>query len=466
MKNPEIVQDVLEQRRQHVEDKQEQKIERYETLAEKHQRESQQRYKTASKMASAIPFGQPILVGHHSEKSDRAYRKRINQNYDKASEHADTATHYQDKLEGIHNNTAISSDDPDAIAKLEQKLEGLQHNQAEMKRINKIIRSTKKLEGEERVKVVAEKANISESGAQKLLAPDFCGRIGYPSYALTNNNATIRNTKQRIEQLRADLDRIAEQGEAAETHHDDLGVTVIENNVVNRIQLDFDRRLTKPAYQIVKRQSFNRTKEGIFQRKLNNSGRYAVDQVLIALRELDEVLEPVPVVAPIPEPDPTLPMSCGYCGHKHPHDTDLVFCDHCIDSPYLKPEHYHLLRLKPGDRLSTKRAKLTEDEQQFLVPAITEAQTKANAARQQQQAEKKRIDIKKKYDKTIKQAQMEFDGFTWLLGHGVNTENCIFYSHTLTFNFGWKSPISSEVKTQLEQALSGFPFPVEYKTHQ
>lgn len=57
MKNPEIVQDVLEQRRQHVEDKQEQKIERYETLAEKHQRESQQRYKTASKMASAIPFG-------------------------------------------------------------------------------------------------------------------------------------------------------------------------------------------------------------------------------------------------------------------------------------------------------------------------------------------------------------------------------------------------------------------------
>lgn len=465
MKNSEIVQDVLEQRRQHVEDKQERKIERYEELAEKHQKESQQRYQTASKMASAIPFGQPILVGHHSEKSDRAYRKRIDNNYGKAFEHADTAQHYQDKLEGIQSNTAISSDDPDAISKLEQKLEGLEHNQAEMKRINKIIRSTQKLEGETRVKAVAEKANISESTAQELLAPDSCGRIGYPSYSLTNNNATIRNTKQRIKRLKADLDRIAEQGETAETRHDDLGVTVIENNVVNRIQLDFDRRLTKPAYQVVKGESFNRTKEGIFQRKLNSSGRYAVDQVLIALRKLDEVLEPIPVVAPVPEPDPTLPKSCGYCGYKHPHDTSLVFCDHCIGSPYLSPDSYHLLRLMPDDQRRSKRAKLTEDEQQFLVPAIVEAQTKANAARQQQQAEKKRVDIKKEYDKSIKQAQTEFDGFTWLLDHGINTENCIFYSHKLTFSFGWQSPVSLEVKENLEQALSGFPFSVEYKTH-
>ncbi|KAI9129860.1 DUF3560 domain-containing protein [Acaryochloris sp. CCMEE 5410] len=467
MNNPEVVQDVLEQRRQHVEDKKERKIERYEELAEKHQKESQQRYETASKMASAIPLGQPILVGHHSEKGDRAYRKRVNQNYDKAAEHADTAQRYQDKLEGIQNNTAISSDDPDAIAKLKHKLEGLQQLQDEMKRINKIIRSTKKLEGEARVKAVAEKANISKSRAQELLTPDFCGRIGYPNYSLTNNNATIRNTKQRIEQLKADLERIAEQGESAETRHDDLGVTVIENNVVNRIQLDFDRRLTKPAYRIVKGQSFNRTREGIFQRRLNSAGRYAVDQVLKALRELDSVLEPVPVAPPVskPEPDPTLPKSCGYCGHKHPHDTELVFCDHCIGSPYLSPDSYHLLRLMPDDQRRSKRAKLTEDEQQFLVPVIVDAQTKANAARQQQQAEKKRVDIKKEYDKAITKAQTEFDGFTWLLDHGVNTENCIFYSHTLVFSFGWQSPISVEVIEQLEQALGGFPFSVEYKTH-
>lgn len=465
MNNSEIVQDVLEQRRQHVEDKTERKIERYENLAKKHQEESQRRYKTASKMAEAIPFGQPILVGHHSEKADRSYRKRINNNFRKAFEHGDTAQHYQDKLEGIQNNTAISSDDPDAIAKLEQKLEGLQHNQAEMKRINKVIRSTKELEGEARVKAVAEKANISESMAQELLTPDFGNCIGFPSYSLTNNNATIRNTKQRIKQLKADLERIAEQGETAETRHDDLGVTVIENNITNRIQLDFDRRLTKPAYQIVKGQSFNRTKEGIFQRKLNNPGRYAADQVLKALRELDEILEPVPVVAPIPEPDPTLPKSCGYCGHEHPHDTDLVFCDHCLGSPYLTPDHYYLLRLKQGERFSIKREKLTDEEQSVLVPAIVNAQTKANAVRQQKQAEKKRIDIKKEYDKTIKATQMEFDGFTWLLDHGINTENCIFYSHKLMFSFGWQSPISAEVKAQLEQALQDFQFPVEYKTH-
>ncbi len=31
--------------------------------------------------------------------------------------------------------------------------------------------------------------------------PDFCGRTGFPDYALQNNNANIRRIKQRIEEL-------------------------------------------------------------------------------------------------------------------------------------------------------------------------------------------------------------------------------------------------------------------------
>ena len=35
-------------------------------------------------MASVIPFGQPILVGHHSERRDRSYRDRIRSTEDRA----------------------------------------------------------------------------------------------------------------------------------------------------------------------------------------------------------------------------------------------------------------------------------------------------------------------------------------------------------------------------------------------
>ena len=37
-----------------------------------------------------------------------------------------------------------------------------------------------------------------EARAALLLKPDDCGRIGFPDYALTNNNANIRRMKERL----------------------------------------------------------------------------------------------------------------------------------------------------------------------------------------------------------------------------------------------------------------------------
>jgi len=43
---------------------------------------------------------------------------------------------------------------------------------------------------------------LTEQQAIKIMQPDYCGRIGFASYSLTNNSANIRSTQQRIEQLR------------------------------------------------------------------------------------------------------------------------------------------------------------------------------------------------------------------------------------------------------------------------
>lgn len=55
----------------------------------------------ADRLASAIPFGQPILIGHYSEKGDRGFRGRIQSKYAKESELRNKADYHTQKAENI-----------------------------------------------------------------------------------------------------------------------------------------------------------------------------------------------------------------------------------------------------------------------------------------------------------------------------------------------------------------------------
>jgi len=59
--------------KQDFEERREKRIETAQQRALKNETESNFLYKKAKEMASMIPLGQPILVGHHSEKGDRNY---------------------------------------------------------------------------------------------------------------------------------------------------------------------------------------------------------------------------------------------------------------------------------------------------------------------------------------------------------------------------------------------------------
>lgn len=77
----------------------ERRADRSEYKAEKTSEESNRLYEKAKDMASIIPFGQPILVGHHSEQRDRNYRSKIQNTYGKAFELQDKVEYYKDKAE-------------------------------------------------------------------------------------------------------------------------------------------------------------------------------------------------------------------------------------------------------------------------------------------------------------------------------------------------------------------------------
>lgn len=118
------------------------------------------------------------------------------------------------------------------------KLEKLQKHHEQMKTFNAMMRKKQSPE------VIAEKTGISIENVNKLMQPDFCGRLGFPQYKLTNNLATIKNTQDRIKVLSNKVE--AQETGAKREYITDLCKIVVSGEA-DRIQLYFDG---KPSDQI------------------------------------------------------------------------------------------------------------------------------------------------------------------------------------------------------------------------
>jgi len=86
------------------------RADRLDARAAKHDAEAEARYKAAKDIMDRIPLGQPILVGHHSERGARADQKRIHNHSDKMVEAMGKARADQRAAEAArHNATAADS---------------------------------------------------------------------------------------------------------------------------------------------------------------------------------------------------------------------------------------------------------------------------------------------------------------------------------------------------------------------
>lgn len=168
---------------------------------------------TALDMARAIPFGQPIMVGHYSEKRDRNYRGRIASKFERAAESQDMAAHHAAKADGIAAQLegSIFSDDDDAIPALEAKIARLEAQQERDKKTN----AAYKKGGIAALQAAGFVANTPEAAASLEKSMALCwDRRPVAGFTLSNRNATIRNAKKRIEIIKAREARTA-KAEAA-----------------------------------------------------------------------------------------------------------------------------------------------------------------------------------------------------------------------------------------------------------
>ena len=116
---------------------------------------------------------------------------------------------------------------------------------------------------------------FSEANINKLFNPDFCGRLGFPSFATTNNSAEIRRLKKRIEEL------TNKQAAAPVVQETELYTYSEEDN---RCQFEFNGKPSEEIRNILKANSFKWSpSRGTWVRQLTGNGQWAARRVKEAL---------------------------------------------------------------------------------------------------------------------------------------------------------------------------------------
>jgi hypothetical protein len=209
------------------------RIDRLRARAERAQAEANSAFKRADQIASFIPMGQPILVGHHSERRHRRDRAKSHNGMRKGVEQSKLAAELERRADVAEESDAISSDDPEAVTLLRAKLVQLEAKRERYKEINTTIRTAQrhaKKDGKpwEPIAVAALiDIGVRSGEATDLVTPDFAGRIGVAPYQLTNLGGNIARVQKRIEQLEARASRSVPEPEC----YGDIRVEESENRV-------------------------------------------------------------------------------------------------------------------------------------------------------------------------------------------------------------------------------------------
>ena len=243
----------------------EERAQRLRNRAERYRKESNQHYEGAKTLASLIPLGQPILVGHHSEGSHRRHIERIHRGYEKSFDLSIEADSLERAARAAENNATIFSNDPKAVEALKEKIAAAEANQELMKKANVLIR---KGDREGVVELLGEKI------ASEVLSPNHFGGIGYPSFSLTNNNCNIRRMKERLASL--------EKVKALPLSNNEInGIRIERDPNEFRLRLFFDVKPDEKTREKLKRLGFRWAPSvGSWQRHLNPAGERALRDFL------------------------------------------------------------------------------------------------------------------------------------------------------------------------------------------
>jgi hypothetical protein len=245
------------------------RIERQRTRAEKLRAGAKASHDRAKSIGDAIPMGQPILIGHHSQKRHERDLGKIDKSMRKSVELTRAADTLERRAARAEKSDAVSSDDPEAVAKLRAKLTEVDNDRGRMRDANIAIRAggdvARRLKG----------LGFSETRVKELLKPDPMGRIGFPAYALQNASTESARIKARIANLEK---RAASPARAPETIG---GATISEAE--NRVRIVFRCVPPESVRKELKGSGFHWSRSiGAWQRMTSNAAWSEAKRILTA----------------------------------------------------------------------------------------------------------------------------------------------------------------------------------------
>ncbi len=215
------------------EEKRAARIERLNARAERVEKRSEELLGQARTMASCIPMGQPIHVGHYSEGRDRRFRARIDDKMRAGIAAMDEAAALARRAEAAADNSAVYSDDPTAVDQLEARVAELEAQQTRWKSINARVR---KLKVTRKTPELAKRLLevLDEDECRELMAgfAHYGDQVAIASFQMSNNNANLNRLKQRLE-------RVKRNQSAADVEREGNGIRCVDSPSDNRVRLFF-----------------------------------------------------------------------------------------------------------------------------------------------------------------------------------------------------------------------------------
>lgn len=249
------------------------RIERLRSRAQSRAADGHAAIGAARAIGSRIPFGQPILAGHHSERRHRRDVDRIDAKYRRGFEALNEAKDLARRADAAEASTAISSDDPSAIERLEAKLVAQRAEHAREVAGNKAIRAAKgNREAAAKALLVL---GFTTSEVDRALMTNYGDKVY--GFFVGNAATTMRATEKRLAELRAK--------EAAPASEPLIvgDATMTWDREANRVQLRFPERVDAATAAALKGHGFRWAPSvGAWQRHASEQAWYWGERILVS----------------------------------------------------------------------------------------------------------------------------------------------------------------------------------------
>ncbi len=227
------------------EDKLDQRREGLRAKADTVEADADARGKRADALARVMN-GQPILIGHHSEKRHRRDIERMDRDFQSFSKGHSEAAELRRRADAVGTG-GISSDDESALSKLQGRIVAKVERRDRMKRVNTLYRK-RDAEGLKALGLTLEALDTN------LRASHSWEKAPYPKWEVSNLSTSIRTDKKRLESLQDQEARADEEPirELAAGNADGIPFRFVEDHDENRVICYFDSKPTRRALDLLK----------------------------------------------------------------------------------------------------------------------------------------------------------------------------------------------------------------------